>query len=81
LGQIELIDRASATEYLVGSTQHFIGGFTKYPGDPPDIYHSYMGLAVLGILELKDVKPVHPVASFSVSAVDYLEQVIRPIYR
>lgn len=26
-----------------------IGGFGKIPGDPPDIYHSYLGLAALAI--------------------------------
>jgi geranylgeranyl transferase type-1 subunit beta len=65
----------------VGTTQHFIGGFMKYPGDPPDVYHSYLGLAALGVLEHPDIRPVDPVASFSQSAVEYLDQSIRPKYQ
>ncbi|KAF2665913.1 terpenoid cyclases/Protein prenyltransferase [Microthyrium microscopicum] len=80
LGQIELIDKSKATSYLLNKTQHFIGGFGKYPSDPPDIYHSYLGLAALGILGCPDVKPVHSTTSISVDAVDYLEKVIRPGY-
>lgn len=38
--------------YLLGKTQHRIGGFGKLPGDPPDIYHSYLGLAALALYGL-----------------------------
>jgi geranylgeranyl transferase type-1 subunit beta len=37
--------------------QHIIGGFSKHPGGPPDIYHSYLGLAALATMgepSLKD---------------------------
>lgn len=35
-----------------------IGGFSKSPGGPPDIYHSYLGLAILAMMgepELKEL--------------------------
>jgi len=38
--------------YLLDKTQHRIGGFGKLPGDPPDIYHSYLGLAALALFGL-----------------------------
>ncbi|KZZ88957.1 geranylgeranyl transferase type I beta subunit [Moelleriella libera RCEF 2490] len=44
--------------YLTNVTQHRIGGFSKYGGGHPDIFHSYLGLlalAILGDAELKDV--------------------------
>ena len=46
--------------YLLESTQHVIaGGFGKLPGDPPDIYHSYMALAALALIDgRKDDDPV-----------------------
>ena len=36
--------------YLLGITQHRIGGFSKNAGGPPDIYHSYLGLAALAVM-------------------------------
>ena len=36
--------------YLLDITQHRIGGFSKTVGYPPDIYHSYLGLAYLSLL-------------------------------
>jgi len=38
--------------YLLDKTQHRIGGFSKMPGDLPDIYHSYLGLAALALFGL-----------------------------
>lgn len=33
-------------------SQHLIaGGFGKLPGDPPDIYHAYLGLAALALID------------------------------
>lgn len=49
LGHLDLIDTEGCREYLLRRTQHMIGGFGKIPGDPPDIYHSYLGLAALAI--------------------------------
>ncbi|KAK3400505.1 terpenoid cyclases/protein prenyltransferase alpha-alpha toroid [Sordaria brevicollis] len=45
-----LVDRASARRFLLTKMQHRIGGFGKSPGSPPDLYHSFFGLAVLGLL-------------------------------
>ncbi len=36
--------------YLLEITQHRIGGFGKVGGAPPDIYHSYLGLAALSTM-------------------------------
>lgn len=36
--------------YIVDVTQHAIGGFSKAVGGPPDIYHSYLGLAALTLM-------------------------------
>ncbi|KAL7793057.1 terpenoid cyclases/protein prenyltransferase alpha-alpha toroid [Trichoderma ceciliae] len=53
-----LYDAVPSCNYLLDITQHNIGGFGKSVGDPPDIYHSYLGLttvALLGGSELKEV--------------------------
>ena len=35
LGKISLLDKSANRRYLLGKTQHRIGGFSKFPGDPP----------------------------------------------
>ncbi|EGR51144.1 uncharacterized protein TRIREDRAFT_57010 [Trichoderma reesei QM6a] len=54
----EFYDPQPSCNYLLDITQHSIGGFGKSVGDPPDIYHSYLGLttvALLGGAELKEI--------------------------
>lgn len=34
----------------MNKTQHIIGGFGKTPGDPPDLYHGYLGIAALATM-------------------------------
>jgi geranylgeranyl transferase type-1 subunit beta len=45
-----LIPRQAARRFLMEKTQHMIGGFSKHPGGPPDMYHSYLGLAALATM-------------------------------
>ena len=45
-----LVDKENARRFLLEKMQHRIGGFGKSPGSPPDLYHSFFGLAVLGLL-------------------------------
>nr|POE63280.1 geranylgeranyl transferase type-1 subunit beta [Quercus suber] len=57
LGQPLLCDRKALRTYLLDKTQHpVLGGFGKFPGDLPDIYHSYLGLAALSLVGDKQVK-------------------------
>ncbi|KAI9757115.1 MAG: hypothetical protein M4579_003593 [Chaenotheca gracillima] len=45
-----LVSEERNRRFLLEKTQHAIGGFGKLPGDPPDILHSFMGLAALSVL-------------------------------
>ncbi|KPI39786.1 Geranylgeranyl transferase type-1 subunit beta [Cyphellophora attinorum] len=45
-----LIEADGMRQYLHGSTQHMIGGFSKVPGMLPDLLHAYAGLAALAIV-------------------------------
>ncbi|KAJ3559709.1 hypothetical protein NPX13_g9497 [Xylaria arbuscula] len=47
LGEDNLVSRGPARRFILEKTQHLIGGFAKYAGGPPDVYHGYMGLAAL----------------------------------
>lgn len=37
-------------DFILAVTQHPIGGFSKTAGDPPDLFHSYLGLAALAMM-------------------------------
>lgn len=58
LGHLDIVDQTPIRRWLLEKTQHMVGGFGKLPGDPPDIYHSYLGLftlAMFGEEGLRDV--------------------------
>ncbi|KAK6213377.1 prenyltransferase and squalene oxidase [Colletotrichum tabaci] len=57
LGHVDLIDTEPSRRFIMDKTQHLIGGFSKYPGAPPDIYHGFLGLAALAIMGDSDLKP------------------------
>ncbi|KAF2405214.1 geranylgeranyl transferase type I beta subunit [Trichodelitschia bisporula] len=73
LKRLHLLSAEPACAYLLEQTQHRIGGFGKHAGEPPDLYHSYMGLAALALLGHEGIKPIHPSACFSLDGVQWLE--------
>lgn len=58
LGKAQLVDQPGVRRFLLQKTQHAIGGFGKSPGQPPDIYHSYLALTTLALLQEPGLKPV-----------------------
>lgn len=56
LGSPFPISVAASKRHLVEVMQHQIGGFSKTAGAPPDMYHSYLGLAALAIVGDEDLK-------------------------
>lgn len=49
---MHFVDVHHVKAYLLERSQHIIaGGFGKMPGDPPDLYHAYLGLAALAIID------------------------------
>jgi len=79
LGQASLINKDGCRLFLLDKTQHRIGGFGKSPGYPPDIYHSYLGLATLAILKEPGLKPVDPAICISIQARQNIEKQIASI--
>ncbi|KKK12169.1 putative geranylgeranyl transferase beta subunit [Aspergillus rambellii] len=47
LGRLSLVDAVANRRYLLGRTQHLVGGFGKGVGEPPDLLHSYFGMVSL----------------------------------
>ncbi len=56
LGHNDLVEVAPARRFLLEKTQHMIGGFGKLPGSPPDVYHSFLGLAALSVMGEPNLK-------------------------
>jgi len=61
--------------WLLEKTQHQIGGFGKLPGVPPDILHSYLGLAALAVMKEPDLRSIDPTLCLSMVARQHLERV------
>jgi len=49
LGYMDIVDQVPVRKWLLDKTQHLVGGFGKVTGDPPDMYHSFLGLMVLAM--------------------------------
>lgn len=66
MGEPQLYCQSRLRRYLLEKTQHpALGGFGKFPGDLPDLYHSYLGLAALGLDGLQGVQDVDPALCIS----------------
>jgi len=73
LDRFHIIDQTAMRRYLLDKTQHIVGGFGKIPGEPPDLYHSYLGLATLALMGEPGVKSFHAPLCFSNDAKNRLE--------
>jgi geranylgeranyl transferase type-1 subunit beta len=73
LGRAHLINPSASRRYLLDKTQHLVGGFGKTPGDPPDIYHSYLGLASLAMMGEQGLKPFNAALCISKDAANHVE--------
>jgi geranylgeranyl transferase type-1 subunit beta len=73
LGYPDLVDKEPIQRWLLERTQHFIGGFGKLPGEPPDVYHSYLGLFTLAMLGHPQLKEVDPALCISKAVKEHLE--------
>jgi geranylgeranyl transferase type-1 subunit beta len=74
LNRLHLINAPLSRDYLYDKTQHLIGGFGKKAGDPPDIYHSALGLAALALMDEPGLKGISPVLCLSREACAWVER-------
>ncbi len=80
LGHGDLMDKDGTRRWLCKKTQHMIGGFGKAPGHPPDIYHSYMGLAALAVMPTEGIKPLDAALCVSQEAKDKIAKDIQEYF-
>lgn len=73
LGYSHVIDQAPIRKWLLDKTQHMIGGFGKVTGDPPDLYHSFLGLMVLAMFNEPGLQGVDPALCITDRAKKHLE--------
>ncbi|XP_022746947.1 geranylgeranyl transferase type-1 subunit beta isoform X2 [Durio zibethinus] len=57
LGAYKFIDKIALRKFLLTCQSEF-GGFSKYPGGLPDIYHSYYGYTAFSLLEEPGFNPL-----------------------
>lgn len=72
---------AAARTFLLEKTQHAIGGFGKRAADPPDIYHSSLGLFALSTMGDPALKKVDAGLAVSVDTVRKIEAGRRGLLR
>lgn len=71
----------AARAFLLDKTQHAIGGYGKRAGDPPDIYHSSLGLFALATMGDPSLKKVDAGLAVSVDTVRRIEAGRRGLLR
>ncbi|KAL9843560.1 Geranylgeranyl transferase type-1 subunit beta [Arabidopsis thaliana] len=54
------IDRQNGSAQILMSCQSKYGGFSKFPGQLPDLYHSYYGYTAFSLLEEQGLSPLCP---------------------
>ncbi|KAH1045640.1 hypothetical protein J1N35_036424 [Gossypium stocksii] len=57
LGGYKFIDKIALHRFLLTCQSEF-GGFSKYPGNLPDIYHAYYGYTAFSLLEEPGLNPL-----------------------
>lgn len=57
LGAHKLVDENALRQFLF-TCQSKYGGFSKFPGELPDLYHSYYGFCAFSLLEESGVNPI-----------------------
>lgn len=71
----------ASRRFLLEEMQHAIGGFSKTPGGPPDVYHSYLSLAALATQNEPTLKAFDPAMSVSLDTVRTIEASRRGLLR
>ncbi|KAG7283999.1 hypothetical protein NEMBOFW57_010357 [Staphylotrichum longicolle] len=74
LGQTGLLDWAPARRFLLEKMAHRIGGFSKHPGGPPDVYHACFGLTALAVVGEPGLSELDSALAVPVQTVRVIEQ-------
>ncbi|KAK6933186.1 PFTB repeat [Dillenia turbinata] len=67
LGCYSFINKRALHDFLL-TCQSKYGGFSKFPGQPPDLYHTFYGFTAFSLLEEPGLKPICAELGISVIA-------------
>ncbi|KAK3384913.1 terpenoid cyclases/protein prenyltransferase alpha-alpha toroid [Podospora didyma] len=81
LGKVDMIDQKSTRRFLLERMQHKIGGFGKFPGSPPDVYHACFGTAILAVMGEPGLKECDSSLAIPVDAVRRIERARRALLK
>ncbi|KAK0625435.1 terpenoid cyclases/protein prenyltransferase alpha-alpha toroid [Bombardia bombarda] len=76
-----MVQRGPSRRFLLDKMQHMIGGFGKYPGSPPDLYHGCFGLMILGVMGESGIREVDSALAVPVETVKRMEKARRGLLR
>ncbi|KAK4142906.1 terpenoid cyclases/protein prenyltransferase alpha-alpha toroid [Dichotomopilus funicola] len=81
LGHSDLIDWPASRRFLLDRMAHRIGGFSKHPGGPPDVYHGCFGLAALAVMGEEGLARVDCALALPVRTVGVVEKAREELVR
>lgn len=61
IDRVHWIDGKKLAEFIHAAQDEEGGGIADRPGDVPDVFHTFFGLAGLSLLRQADLAPIHPV--------------------
>jgi geranylgeranyl transferase type-1 subunit beta len=74
LTKTELFNWKATRRFLVEEMAHQIGGFSKYPGGPPDVYHSCFGLTAMAVMAEPGLRALDSALAVPVDTVKVIEK-------
>ncbi len=74
LGRADLWDWRGSRRFLLDKMAHRIGGFSKHPGGPPDVYHACFGLTALAVMGEPGLAELDSALAIPVRTVRVLER-------
>uniref|UniRef100_A0A7S1F3D2 Geranylgeranyl transferase type-2 subunit beta n=1 Tax=Noctiluca scintillans TaxID=2966 RepID=A0A7S1F3D2_NOCSC len=73
IGRAHWIDGARLASFIRKSEDLEDGGIADRPGDVPDVFHTFFGLAGLSLLQDVDLAPIHPVYALPMDVVERMK--------
>eukprot|EP00929_Paragymnodinium_shiwhaense_P067677 TRINITY_DN34029_c0_g1_i2.p1 TRINITY_DN34029_c0_g1~~TRINITY_DN34029_c0_g1_i2.p1 ORF type:complete len:360 (-),score=63.22 TRINITY_DN34029_c0_g1_i2:91-1083(-) len=67
------IDGQKLADFIFAAQDDEDGGIADRPGDVPDVFHTFFGLAGLSLLRKADLAPIHPVYALPMSVVERMK--------
>jgi len=73
IDRVHWIDGARLAAFIRAAQDEEDGGIADRPGDVPDVFHTFFGLAGLSLLREEDLTPIHPVYALPMAVVQRMD--------